>query len=72
MDAILLIIHDVLPVNLNQVFRLVKRYALIYYPYIVSPHAYMHCNLDYPDQLEPGNQKLHYHACAEGVANDHL
>ena len=28
--------------------------------------------LDYPDQLEPGDQKIHYHACAEGVANDHL
>ena len=39
------------------------------------------CNLaDYPDlvYLEPrlsrlaGDQKLHYHACAEGMANDLL
>ena len=35
------------------------------------------CNLDYPDLVYPGprlagDQKIHYHACAEGVANDHL
>ena len=49
----------------------------------VSPR-YMYiiqCNLaDYPDLVYPeprlsrlaGDQKLHYHACAEGMANDLL
>ena len=38
------------------------------------------CNLDYPDLVYPdprlsrvaGDQILHYHACAKGVANDIL
>ena len=40
----------------------------------------LQCNLDYPDLVYPdprlsglaGDQKIHYHACAEGVANDLL
>ena len=42
--------------------------------------AYVQCNLDYLDlvYLDPqlpglaGDQKIRYHACAEGVANDLL
>ena len=38
------------------------------------------CNLDYPDLVYPeprlselaGDQKIHYHACVEGMANDLL
>ena len=41
---------------------------------------HIQCNLDYPDLVYPdsrlsglaSDQILHYHACAEGVANDIL
>ena len=40
----------------------------------------LQCNLDYPDLVYPeprlsrlpGHQKIRYHTCAEGVANDLL
>ena len=42
--------------------------------------VHVQCNLDYPDLVYPdprlsglaGDQKVHYHACAEGVASDLL
>ena len=44
------------------------------------PHLSVQCNLDYPNLIYPdprlsrlaGDQKIHYHACAEGVASDLL
>ena len=47
---------------------------------VMTQFLHVQCNLDYPDLVYPdpqlsglaGDQKVHHHACAEGVANDLL